>query len=309
MIVIARQGGAKEQPAKWKRRLRAEARKQELSSKSTGPVTFGVRPDLPSKLVLFTHDGSPAQYHLKERSKASTQTMQSPLHSTIFKVDELVNRIGSNPFNIAVASSFTSGKTHLIVELAKKLKVSQRFDSVVAMSGIAACLEQYKDVAECIYDYDEAKLRTMINFQAKRRKQGLHVARILLILDDVVGTNVQHSELVNKLWAGGRHDGFSCIFVSQSGNKALSPSIKQFSNFILFSALNPVHISHIYDSVILHPVAGKRQFTEYVCALPEYTFGVWERKTKSCFQVKAEPRIDIDSLTAALAEWRLEDPS
>jgi hypothetical protein len=152
-----------------------------------------------------------------------------------------------------------------------------RFDHVVCFSAtnFTGTYTRVMNPKLCYSSYDEEVLANVLRIQSANPEK-----RVMVILDDVLGTDAGTSRAVRALFSEGRHLRASCFMLSQVANRVLTPLVKQQSRFIV--------LKMIYDEVKIRPATTFRQFCAWVDEhLVKHTFGVWDAETKRVCAVRA----------------------
>jgi len=159
----------------------------------------------------------------------------------------------------------------------------ERVCKVYVFSGtVQGAVESYAGLGALCYEFSDEKLEKF-----NRTRQGKS-DDVLVILDDVLGTDAGTSRAVRALFSEGRHLRASCFMLSQVANRVLTPLVKQQSRFIVFGDLNDRQLKMIYDEVKIRPATTFRQFCVWVDEhLQKHTFGVWDAETKRVCAVRA----------------------
>jgi hypothetical protein len=167
----------------------------------------------------------------------------------VLSVEELVDKMRV-PFALSCASRRNTGKTFYISHLINALVMKKKIDYVLVMSNTIAVNDDYKFLPPALRQpYNEGIIRKLMKRQADipkaERKQ------VLLVCDDVLtDKEAEKSRLLKKLFVMGRHFDISIVLASQSANGfILTPTIKNNSDFILFSRLNRHHLINLYEAL------------------------------------------------------------
>ena len=153
------------------------------------------------------------------------------------------------PTAICVASKRNTGKTVIVSALIHALLVSKKVDMVLVMSQTAHVNDDYSFLpARLRQAFSEDTIKKLMDKQAKARKGERE--QVLLVLDDVLSDkDAERSRFIKKLYTLGRHYDINVILISQTSNVALTPAIKQNSDYILYSRLNRFQLSALWESV------------------------------------------------------------
>jgi len=197
-------------------------------------------------------------------------------------VRELLDGVRGH-FGLCVASPTRGGKSYLVRALAREMLDQERVCKVYVFSGtVQGAVESYAGLGALCYEFSDERLEKF-----NRTRQGKS-DDVLVILDDVLGTDAGTSRAVRALFSEGRHLRASCFMLSQVANRVLTPLVKQQSRFIVFGDLNDRQLKMIYDEVKIRPATTFRQFCVWVDEhLQKHTFGVWDAETKRVCAVRA----------------------
>ncbi len=206
---------------------------------------------------------------------------------------QLVARVGAHDthLRIAVASDSESGKSSLVLELARALRAAGLVTVVCALTAdVAGAEEQYGAVltAGCNLLWSEGALESMLALKAKRKEEGKPNPPTLIILDDLAGEKAGNSDAINTLYTRGRHYNLVPIFINQVANTELSPKVRGNCNLFFFSSLTRSGVGILYETFVLSPPLSKKELTDWMSDLPRYTFGAYDRIEKCLIRVKAD---------------------
>jgi hypothetical protein len=163
----------------------------------------------------------------------------------------------------------------LIQELVKQGKA----DLVMVMSQTVGVNDDYWFINPRLRQpFNEATIKKLMDRQSKVKKSERE--QCLLVLDDVLSSkDAENSRFIKRLYTLGRHYDISVILISQTSNVALTPAIKQNSDYILYSRLNRYQLAALHESVTN---MDKRDFIAYSEALNKnYTFLVVDNTSQS----------------------------
>ena len=166
----------------------------------------------------------------------------------ILSVTEFTERV-KFPFSMAVASKRCTGKTWLISVMIQELMRTKKIDMCLVMSQTVHVNDDYAFLPERLRQaFSEDVIRKLMERQAKTPKEKRD--KILLVLDDVLSDKeAEKSRFIKRLYTLGRHYTLSVILISQSSNVALTPAVKQNSDWLLYSRLNYYQLSVLFESV------------------------------------------------------------
>ena len=179
----------------------------------------------------------------------------------IVSVAELVEGMRI-PFAMSVASRRHTGKTYYIERLIDALIVSGKIDTVLVMSPTLAVNNDYGFLPKALRQpYREETIVKLIARQKKVPQEDRQ--NVLLVCDDVLSEKeAERSNMLKKLFVQGRHFAISIICSSQSANGfILTPTIKNNSDYLLFSRLNRQHLALIYEGGVTN--MDKKEFIKY----------------------------------------------
>lgn len=153
------------------------------------------------------------------------------------------------PTAICVASKRNTGKTVLVSALIQALLVTKKVGMVLVMSQTAHVNDDYAFLPGRLRQaFSEDTIKKLMDKQAKARKGERE--QVLLVLDDVLSDkDAERSRFIKKLYTLGRHYDINVVLISQTSNVALTPAIKQNSDYILYSRLNRYQLSALWESV------------------------------------------------------------
>ena len=178
----------------------------------------------------------------------------------ILSVEQLVDRM-KTPFSMSCASRRNTGKTFYISHLINALVMKKKIDFVLVMSNTVAVNDDYKFLPpELRQPYNENVIKKLLKMQGdipKNKRQ-----QVLLVCDDVLSDKAaEASRMLKKIFVMGRHFDVSIILASQSANGyILTPTIKNNSDFILYSRLNRHHLNSLYEALTN---IDKREFIQF----------------------------------------------
>jgi len=164
------------------------------------------------------------------------------------------------PFAMAVASMRNTGKTLLVSALINELLSRGQVDMVLVMSQTAHVNDDYWFLPPRLRQpFNELTIQKLMDHQSRRPKGKRD--QVLLVLDDVLSDKeAERSRFIKALYTKGRHYNLSVILISQTSNVALSPAIKQNSDYILYSRLNRFQLAVLWESITN---MDKRDFIRY----------------------------------------------
>ena len=163
-------------------------------------------------------------------------------------VDDFIERLPKPCWTAVIASKRNSGKTWLISQLIKRLIKLKKVDVVLVQTNSFGLNDDYDFLPPgLVMKFNEKVLSSVWERQKKvARADRQHV---LVVLDDVLSDkSAVRSEMVERIFALGRHATISVLIASQVANIVLSPVMKQNSDMILWSRLNKVQLQHIWEA-------------------------------------------------------------
>ena len=177
----------------------------------------------------------------------------------VLTVGEFAERIRV-PFSMACSSARNSGKTLLISVLIKELLELEKVHMVLVMSQTVHVNKDYAFLPPRLRQpFSEGVIKKLMDKQAATPKKDRE--QVLLVLDDVLSDKAaEQSRFIKKLYTLGRHYDLNVILISQTSNVALTPAIKQNSDYILYSRLNRYQLSALWESITN---MDKRDFIHY----------------------------------------------
>lgn len=168
----------------------------------------------------------------------------------ILSVDEMVARI-KVPFAMTVASKRNTGKSVYISQMIRALLQQKKIDMVVVLSNTAHINEtDYAWVpSELVQPFSEGAIKKLLRHQEATPKEDRK--QILLVLDDVLSDKAaENSNYIKQLFVQGRHFMINVVCISQSANGyILTPTLKNNSDFILYSRLNRYQLATLWESL------------------------------------------------------------
>lgn len=153
------------------------------------------------------------------------------------------------PFSLSIASKRNTGKTVLVSVLIRELLESKAVDMVLVMSQTQHVNDDYKILPPRLrQSFSEDVIKKLLDTQGKTPKR--ERKQVLLVLDDVLSDKeAEKSRFIKRLYTLGRHYDISVVLISQTSNVALSPGIKQNSDWILYSRQNRYMLESLWSSV------------------------------------------------------------
>lgn len=166
----------------------------------------------------------------------------------IMTISEFATRI-TVPTSIAVASKRNTGKTLLVSALVRILLERKAVHMVLVMSQTQHVNDDYKFLPPRLRQpFSEEVIQKLMESQGKVPKKQRE--QILLVLDDVLSDReAEKSRFIKRLYTLGRHYDISIILISQTSNVALTPAIKQNSDWLLYSRQNRYMLESIWSTV------------------------------------------------------------
>ena len=192
------------------------------------------------------------------------------------------------PTSIAVASKRNTGKTLLVSVLIRELLERKAVSMVLVMSQTQHVNDDYKFLPPRLRQaFSEEVIKKMLDTQGKVPKKKRD--QVLLVLDDVLSDKeAEKSRFIKRLYTLGRHYDISIILISQTSNVALTPAIKQNSDWLLYSRQNRYMLESIWSTV---------------CNIDKKTFIAWSEENNKNYTFLA---IDNTSQSNNPAEFLLK---
>lgn len=166
----------------------------------------------------------------------------------IESIAEFARRI-EIPFSMSVASKRNTGKTLLVSALIQQLVNSRAVDMVLVMSQTQHVNDDYSFLPKRLRQtFSEDVIKKLLDTQGKVPKKKRD--QVLLVLDDVLSDkDAERSRFIKRIYTLGRHYDISIVLISQTSNVALTPAIKQNSDWILYSRQNRYMLESLWSSV------------------------------------------------------------
>jgi hypothetical protein len=180
------------------------------------------------------------------------------------------------------------GKTLLVSVLIRELLERKAVSMVLVMSQTQHVNDDYKFLpARLRQSFSEDVIKRMLDTQGKVPKKKRD--QVLLVLDDVLSDKeAESSRFIKRLYTLGRHYDISIILISQTSNVALTPAIKQNSDWLLYSRQNRYMLESIWSTV---------------CNIDKKTFIAWSEENNKNYTFLA---IDNTSQSNNPAEFLLK---
>ena len=219
-----------------------------------------------------------------------------PSIGKVLTIDDFIKtHIGTKHFHMGVSARTDSGKTTFVRQLAKGLIAKGIIKNVFVFSpNTTQAKKNYGDLIvadDFNVQFSDEALQELLEYQISKQRRGKGQPT-LVILDDILGTkDGENSKVVNTFFSAGRQQQIYTIAISQVGNRALSPVIKENCRLIMFYRLNPRTASNLHDFFILNPPWTKKNLIQWSLNLPQHTFGVCDQDQMRIVKVKA----DLDS--------------
>ena len=169
-------------------------------------------------------------------------------HDDVLSISEFADRIRI-PMSCSIASARNTGKTVLSSVLIQRLLKTKKVDMVLVMSQTQHVNDDYKFLpARLRQPFNEDVIKKLMDKQASKQKKKRQ--QVLLVLDDVLSDKeAEKSRFVKKLYTLGRHYSISIMLISQTSNVALTPAIKQNSDYLIYSRQNRHFLQSLWTSV------------------------------------------------------------
>jgi len=159
------------------------------------------------------------------------------------------------PFAIGCIAKRESGKSYLTKYLVKYWTEQKQFDKVFAITNTNSVNNEYDYLPEGnIFNRFEEKIisnlmelqRQAINQFGKDSKK---IQRVLLILDDVIGSLPPRNKILEELYSQGRHYKISLILNIQISKNELDPTIRSNLDYFIIGYNGKRTFSNLYDEV------------------------------------------------------------
>jgi hypothetical protein len=187
-------------------------------------------------------------------SSGSESETEEKMEAHVNTVADVVTHI-KVPFSCTVVSKRNSGKSFLVRDIVYELSKQGRINQVIVMSNTSGqSLNADYDYMPpaMLMMYKEATILKIMELQQKLVKAG-KIREILLVLDDVVGSDTSNSaegsRLIRSIFANSRHYHISVILLSQIATRLLQPAIRENSDVIFFSRLNRKSLETMSEAV------------------------------------------------------------
>jgi hypothetical protein len=153
------------------------------------------------------------------------------------------------PFSMSIASKRNTGKTLLVSVLIRTLLELKAVDMCLIMSQTQHVNDDYKFLPPRLRQaFSEDVIKKLLDSQGKVPKKERQ--QVLLVLDDVLSDKeAEKSRFIKRLYTLGRHYDISIVLISQTSNVALTPAIKQNSDWLLYSRQNRYMLESIWSTV------------------------------------------------------------
>ena len=191
---------------------------------------------------------------MSDNESDSGSSSEEELEPHVNNVADVVTHI-KVPFSCTVVSKRNSGKSFLVRDIVYELSKQGRINQVIVMSNTSGqSLNADYDYMPpaMLMMYKEATILKIMEMQQKQIKAG-KIREILLVLDDVVGSDTSNSaegsRLIRSIFANSRHYHISVILLSQIATRLLQPAIRENSDVIFFSRLNRKSLETMSEAV------------------------------------------------------------
>ena len=205
--------------------------------------------------------------------------------------NELIIRDDSH-FNFCVASAIRTGKTTLVVAIAKAMADAGRISQVLIFTAGNEddTLNAFVSVTRAdvrVFAYSAEQVMTWVGNRAEKKDAGDILRPTLVIFDDVVGEGVERDKAVLTLFTRGRHLNVYTAISSQQANNALSPTFKANSRYIIFSQLTGSAMNLLHKDLVLRPEMSPADFRSWVTRKCEnFVFGLYDAHGKSLSTIR-----------------------
>lgn len=142
-------------------------------------------------------------------------------------------------FSALVIASRNSGKSYLTRYLLL-CQLRQHYDVFVIFCSNISEREKYLEIipTELAYgEYKPALIEMLFSRNEQRAQQGKRKLDILTVFDDEIGAKIKNDDQLLQTYTRGRHNGISCLFISQSYSLA-APVWRNNSDLIILLRQN-----------------------------------------------------------------------
>ena len=166
-------------------------------------------------------------------------------------------------FSMICFASRRSGKSELVKYIYQKLNFGEEYDHVIVISECNDTIDFFSEFVHgnlFIREFDGEVVSNTILVSRNNEAEGTKL-KFLVIIDDVVGNTIKHSEWMSKLYATGRHDNISCILICQKLT-LINTTVRNNSDVIF---IGQAKSGNERDSIIknmLHGVATRQQIRD-----------------------------------------------
>ncbi len=178
----------------------------------------------------------------------------------------------SRPVSILVDGIRNSGKTYMMERIIPKLIKKNNVSKIILISGTGKIQDNFKFVKDKDR-YEPGQLSDVIlkllTIQKRKKESGKNTPRIMLILDDVVGTtsggkSIRFNKELEFLYIGGRHYNIDIITLVQN-LLAVPPSIRSNTDvLVIFKTPSWNKIKFIIESFISGTVGNRKESRELI---------------------------------------------
>jgi len=138
-----------------------------------------------------------------------------------------------------VIASRNSGKSYLTRYLLL-CKLRDKYDLFVIFCSNVEEREKYLDIIPTELAYGEYKphlIQTLFDRNEQRAQLGKPKLNVLVLFDDEVSAKIKNDDQILQTYTRGRHNGISCLFISQSHTLA-APTWRNNSDIVIIGRQN-----------------------------------------------------------------------
>lgn len=155
-----------------------------------------------------------------------------------------------------------SGKTYFCRENIIKPFIKQKQDKG---EYILICDTRNDELADELITTDTffEKIPQIIEKYKNLHSQGKTDHEAIIVFDDVLNTRITHSNIMNTLFASGRHYGFHLVFICQTASIVVSQLIyNNMTDIVIFKLSNIYHLGSLcrnFLSLEINPEKNENQ--------------------------------------------------
>lgn len=167
-----------------------------------------------------------------------------------------IEKLKNNFFSIICFASRKSGKSELIKCIYEQCNFGDEYDHVIVMSECMDTLDFFSNFVHGNLFFNEFSSNYIQNIisQSEKLEFENNKKKFLLIIDDVVGNTIKYSEVMQRIYAVGRHYRISCILICQKLT-LINTAVRNNSDLILIGRSKTAQekksiIENLLDGVI-----------------------------------------------------------